>query len=248
MAAHGYWYCGPQEPKELPAALKEPWDEINKRLGRKGSYLSGEDVQLYNFQYADTEKYETKSGSPFDGQTSDFVIENLVMLQPLWNNKAEMVFHLAFVEMAKSAAPLLRFIAHAQDAVQQEDDDRLLLALQNITMCIENVQRAFMKIIPNPSARLGLEPLVWAKTVAPVGVSFNKGMPSPSGLGTPFFHCLDVFFTRGKYQSTLGKDSIGAREFFPKNWHLVLNAISQVNILVYISMSENEELYNAWSQ
>ena len=105
-----------------------------------------------------------------------------------------------------------------------------------------------MKIIPDPNANLGIEPLVWAKTVAPVGVSFNKGMPSPSGLGTPFFHCLDMFFSRGNYSSILGKDSIGAREFFPENWRNVLNAISHISIHVYISSSDNEELHNAWSQ
>lgn len=279
MAAHGYWYCGPEEPKVLPASLKTPWDEVNRRLGRKGSYLSGEDVQLYNFSYNESTNHTAESGRPYDCQSLDFKIENLNMLQPLWSNKAgeclshpiltsllvtkyslftfesngttwciEIVFHLAFCEMAKAAAPLMRFIAHAQDAVQRQDDDKLLAALQAISECVENVQKAFMKIIPDPRAKLGIEPLVWAKTVAPVGVSFNKGMPSPSGLGTPFFHCLDIFFSRGKYQSILGKDSVGAREFFPENWHRVLNAISQISIHVYVTMSENEELYNAWSQ
>ena len=76
----------------------------------------------------------------------------------------EIVFHLAFCEMAKAAAPLLRLIAHAQDAVQREDDDAVLEVIQSIAVCIEQIQKAFMKIIPDPNATNGIEPLVWAKT------------------------------------------------------------------------------------
>ena len=77
----------------------------------------------------------------------------------------EIVFHLAFCEMAKAAAPLLRLIAHAQDAVQQGDDDEVLEVIQSIAVCIEQIQKAFMKIIPDPNATNGIvEPLVWAKT------------------------------------------------------------------------------------
>ena len=97
MTAHGYWYCGPKEPKVLPPSLKEPWDEINRRLGRKGSYLSGEDVQLYNFQYKMNQTKVVKGGSPFDAQADGYIIENLNMLQAMWNNKAvcaEVLSHL----------------------------------------------------------------------------------------------------------------------------------------------------------
>ena len=233
--------------EKLPPSLKKPWDEVNRRLGRKGSYLSGEDVQLYNFIYKLNDE-SINSGSPFDAQSEDFKIENLNMLQSMWGNDAEIVFHLAFCEMAKAAAPILRFICHAQDATLRRDDEMMLESLQSIATCIENIQAAFMKIIPDPDARLGMEPLVWAKTVAPVGVSFNKGMPSPSGLGTPFFHVLDVFFSRGQYSSILGKDSIEARDFFPENWQGVLTAIQSSSVHVYIASSDNEELHSAWSQ
>ena len=246
LTAHAYWYCGPKEPEFLPQSLKEPWDEVNRRLNRKGSYLSGEDVQLYNFQYTINE--DVTANKPFDCQSENFKIENMRMLQAMWGNKAEIVFHLCFCEMSRAAAPLLRIMCHAQDAVQRHDDELMLKCLQDISKCVENIQAAFMKIIPDPNARLGIEPLVWAKTVAPVGVSFNKGMPSPSGLGTPFFHCLDVFFSRGQYASILGKDTIGGRAFFPENWLGLLNAISTSSIHVYVASSDNEELHTAWSQ
>ena len=245
LASHAYWYCGPNEPKELPPSLKEPWDTVNSRLGRKGSYLSGEDVQLYNFSYKDN--ISVSSGETFDAQEGQFQIGNLNMLQSMWGNKAEIVFHLAFCEMAKAAAPLLSLMCLAQDAVQRCDDEAMFHVLHDIGECIQNIQVAFMKIIPDPNADTGIEPLVWAKTVAPVGVSFNKGMPSPSGLGTPFFHCLDVFFSRGLYASTLGKDAVGARSFFPETLIGALNSIASTSIHVYVASSDNEELHTAWS-
>ena len=98
-------------------------------------------------------------------------------------------------------------MAEAQDAVRKKNDIALCAALVAISRCVENVLKAFMKILPTPDVDLGVDPLVWAKTVAPVGVTFNKGMPSPSGLGTPFFHALDVFFGRAGYGSVLGHDS-----------------------------------------
>lgn len=248
LTAHAYWYCGPKEPEFLPPSLKDPWDKINSRLVRKGSYLSGEDVQLYNFSYAmDEEISGCISGTPFDSNSDAFRIENLNMLQSMWGNKAEIIFHLAFGEMAKAAAPVLRHVCMAQDAVQRGDDELLLSTLHAMANSIEQIQAAFMRIIPDPNAKLGIDPLAWAKTVAPVGVSINKGMPSPSGLGTPFFHCLDVFFSRGVYSSILGKDSIGARDFFPENWLGVLNAISSTSIHVYISGCDNIELHTAWA-
>ena len=266
MAAHAYWYCGPQEPTaELPDTLKIPWDTVNRLLGRNGTYLSGEDVQLYNFNYQPqllTEETQapilhedgnnniTRSSTPrfWNSQQDAYRMENLCMLQPMWGNQAERVFHLSFCEMAKAAAPTLAYFALAQDAVIRDDTDDLIDAIELLKRAIERIATAFMKIIPESSAMNGVDPLVWAKTVAPVGVSFNEGMPSPSGLGTPFFHCLDVFFSRGKYSSMLGRDSIQARDFFPPNWHKILAALNDVNVYVYVASSDDQRLHEAWSQ
>mmetsp|Transcript_36871 Transcript_36871/g.89559 ORF Transcript_36871/g.89559 Transcript_36871/m.89559 type:complete len:651 (-) Transcript_36871:26-1978(-) len=213
-------------------------------MGRKGTFLSGEDVQLYNFNYKSS---KLVGGNVWDSQVPEYRIENLDMLQPLWGNKAEEVFHLAFCEMAKAAAPLLVHMAFAQDAVVRDDADALLTSIEKLTHSIELILQAFMKIIPDDMATLGVDPLVWAKTVAPVGVSFNKGMPSPSGLGTPFFHMLDVFLGRGKYSSILGRDSVHARDFFPPSWMKLLRAVNDVNVYVYVVSSDDTRLHAAWS-
>ena len=122
LSSHGCWCCGPKEQDELPPSLKEPWDDINRRLGRKGSHLSGEDVQLHNFNYLDDEAEMTRSRHTFNCQSTNFKIEKMRMLQSMWENKAEISFYLEFCEMDKAAAPILRLMALAQDTVERNDD------------------------------------------------------------------------------------------------------------------------------
>lgn len=71
----------------------------------------------------------TRSGHTFNCQSANFKIEKLCMLQSMWGNKAEVVFHLAFCEMAKAAAPLLPLMALAQDAAERKDDVAMLSVL-----------------------------------------------------------------------------------------------------------------------
>eukprot|EP00035_Acanthoeca_spectabilis_P032822 m.20586 g.20586 ORF g.20586 m.20586 type:complete len:1458 (+) comp5590_c0_seq1:339-4712(+) len=254
LAAHGYWYSGPP-PKNLPDSLKHPWDEVCRRLNREGTYLSGEEVQLFNFAYAPgwakrvtfSSVTATPESRVWDSQASEFCIENLSMNQALWGNSAENIFHLAFCEMAKAAAPLLELFAISHDAVMRRDTPNLRSALLDVTRCVDNILKAFMKIRPDGAARLGVDPLVWAKTVAPVGVTFNPGMPSPSGLGTPFFHALDVFLGRAGYDTVLGRDSAKARQFFPKNWLAILDAIAEVDVRGFVARSSDRSLKSAWA-
>lgn len=156
LSSHGYWYVGPHTPDSLPPALRRPWETVCKRLNRLGTYLSGEDVQLYNFHFQrnDTLSWNLAARSPREVESDEsylphgpgFCMEDLQMLQGLWANRAETIFHLAFCEMAAAAQPLCSLAIQAQRACMQNNPHRLQGLLWDIADAVQRIQAAFMKV------------------------------------------------------------------------------------------------------
>jgi sulfite reductase (NADPH) flavoprotein alpha-component len=59
---------------------------------------------------------------------------------------------------------------------------------------------------PRTLGKTYVDPLTWAKTVAPFAVPFSRELQGPSGTSSPLFSTLDVFFGRSRYASALGRE------------------------------------------
>jgi sulfite reductase (NADPH) flavoprotein alpha-component len=128
------------------------------------------------------------------------------------DNKEERIFYLTQVETLAQCTPVISALVRAQEAAYRDDVDALKRELNLITGGLQHVTyKSFMTINPNPHSGSHVDPVVWAKTVAPFAVPINEGTAGPSGTSAPIFHMLDTFFSRQSYGSRFGEEMLHLR-------------------------------------
>jgi sulfite reductase (NADPH) flavoprotein alpha-component len=137
--------------------------------------------------------------------------------------------------------------AAAQAAASQHDDDALLRALKGIGMCLREVVRTSLrKIDPRTRSATYVDPVIWAKTVAPFAVPFSREYQGPSGTSSPVFSTLDIFFGRSRHASQLGREMLALRMGYPPAWRAFLAALSEPAVSDYIAKRDSPALNAVW--
>ncbi len=224
MLAHSYHRLPPADADRLPEAVQQPWAEVSARLGRREPHLSYIDLIMYNWRLVDP------------GADDPMRLDNMRLLVPTVGNQEEEVFYLTQVEILARTAPVVEACIRAQEAVVADDPTALQAQLIAMTQTLQDVTfGTFMQIDPNARGRHHVDPVVWAKTVAPFAVPFRKGVAGPSGTAAPLFHLLDVFFDRHRYDTRFGEEMVHLRDWFPPHWQDLLAAIGQVSVADYVA-------------
>lgn len=210
---------------------------MRERLARTDEVLSYIDLVVYNFRLRDTQHRDP------------FAVENLSLLFPTIGNREERVFYLTQLEILARTRPVVSLTAMAQDAVLREEDRAVEAALEGIIDCLSIVvRRTLLKLDPNPYSPTHVNPVVWAKTVAPLAVPFHPGIQGPSGTSSPLFNTLDLFFGRKRYESFLGREIKALRATYPRAWQNFLGALTKVSVADYVARSDNRSLKAAWDE
>ncbi len=227
MFAHAYHrVLGDPPDKPMPEGVQLPWEQISRRLNRPAPHLSYIDLILYNWKFINPE-----SDDPYR-------LDNLNLLVSTVDNQEERVLYLMQVEAHYRMAPLTGSIVRAQEAVYNNDIEALKKELIYITDGINRFgNKVFMALNPNPYSDTFVDPVVWAKTVAPFAVPINKGTVGPSGVSAPSFHMFDVFFSRHSYNTHLGKEMLHMREWYPKHWQDFFEALGEISVAEYVNRS-----------
>lgn len=237
ILAQAYWYVEPGPPQVLPQVIKRPWAQLRRRLGREQEVLSYIDLIVYNWRVVDASLPEP------------LFVENLRLLLPTVDNREEHVFYLTQVEILANASPIVRLVTLAQDAVLAGDQEALEEALLGIISMLTHIVRASLpKINPSPFGVTHVDPVVWAKTVAPFAVPMHSGDQGPSGTSSPLFNTLDLFFGRRDYASFLGREIRQLRATYPPAWRAFLEAIGRVSVADYIERTGSKTLAGAWRE
>jgi hypothetical protein len=109
------------------------------------------------------------------------------LLIPTVDNEAEHVFYLTQAEILARCTPVVDAVVAAQTAVLADDPAGLAAALEQIGPALDSVVRRWLpKISPVARAATYVDP-VWAKTVAPFAVPFDRSTAGPSGTSSPIF-------------------------------------------------------------
>jgi cytochrome b involved in lipid metabolism len=233
IIAQAYWNVELRPPERVPLAVLHPWAELRRRLGREQAVLSYIDLIVYNWRLVDPSR-------PIE-------VENLRLLLPTVDNREERVFYLTQLEILCRCSPIVELIAKAQSAVLSQDDAALERVLVGITAALTDVVRSSLpKINPNRFGSTFVDPVVWAKTVAPFAVPMRTGDQGPSGTSSPIFNTLDLFFGRKRFSSFLGREIQQLRASYPPHWRAFLRAVSRVSVSEYIERQGNANLRSAW--
>ncbi|MGC4087211.1 MAG: cytochrome b5 domain-containing protein [Polyangiaceae bacterium] len=226
MLSHAHVYAEPGTPAQPPLVLAAPWASVCQRLGRPATAMSYIDLIVYNYRFVDA-----SLGDPFR-------VDNLRLLTPVFDTREEHVFYLTQVEILAQSAPIVGAAVRAQEAVLVRDDGALELELWAIEGCLrELAQRSLVKIDPVRGRRTHVDPVLWAKSVAPFGVPIQPGVQGPSGTSSPLFGLLDAFVGRSRHESLLGIEIRGLRSMYPPLWREFLLAIERAPVLDYVERS-----------
>ncbi len=235
IVAHSYWYVEPKPPASLPESVQVPWQQVRARLERTQEVLTYTDLIVYNWRVRDAALPEP------------LVVENLSLLFPTIGNREERVFYLTQLEILARASEILRACVMAHEAVAEADEARLEGALQDITSRLDTiVSDSLLKLSPNPYSTTHVDPIVWAKTVAPLAVPFHPGLQGPSGTSSPIFSALDVFFGRTRNASFLGREITQLRHHFPRFWREFIDALGKVSVAEFVETTNNPSLTAAF--
>jgi sulfite reductase alpha subunit-like flavoprotein len=222
MMAHAYYYVEQKPPERVPEAILHPWAEVRKRLGRGSAVLTYMDLIVYNWRLLDPDLPDRMRCS------------NLRLLIPTVDNQEERVFYLTQTEILAQTSPVIGAVVRAQEAALDDDPDRLADELSIIIASLQRIVReSLLNINPNPSSPTYVDPVVWAKTVAPFAVPIHTGVQGPSGTSSPIFNLLDIFFGRRQHKTFLGKEIRTLRRIYPPFWQDMLDAVHDVSVGEY---------------
>ncbi|SDD47505.1 Cytochrome b5-like Heme/Steroid binding domain-containing protein [Geodermatophilus telluris] len=212
-------------PADLPAGVAVPWAQVRRRLGRSPEpVLTYPDLIVHNWRSAGG-----RDALPL-------LSDDLRLLVPVAGNEEERVFYLTQVEILARCAPVVTAAVAAQQAVLDDDAEALAAALATVTAALEAATRRSLPLIdPRPGARTAVDPVVWAKTVAPLAVPFRAGVLGPSGTASPVFGLLDALLGRRGHASQLGREILLHRRSAPPHWRRFLDAVDEVPVPAYVA-------------
>lgn len=229
-------------PASLPDAIRLPWHSITNRLGRRAPVLSYIDLIVYNWQLLEPTRKEPL-------RSESICLKNLRLLLPTVGNREEEIFYLTQAEMLAQCTPVVQSCVRAQEAAVQDDPAALKEQLVTIIDTLYAVTHgSFMQINPNPYSANYVDPVIWAKTVAPFAVPIHEGVQGPSGTSSPIFHLLDLFFKRASYDSILGQESLHLRGWYPPHWQSFLFAVDRVSVQAYVTAKADRELTGLYQE
>lgn len=227
--AHAYYFNQRNLTDPLPEAIRKPWEEVANRLGRPYRARTNYDNFLYDWRLIDEGKPRT--------------LDNVELLEPVFNTNAERSFNLVILLMEIHFAPALVAMTKAQEAVLNKDNAALAEALDVISECLEFItMHVISKIDPNTYSSTFADPVIWARTVARFDQGTWENEPGVSGSSSPLFHALDEFTGRQSFVSDFGQQILSKRKWMPKQHVDFINSLQEISVKAYIENSKDQAL------
>ncbi|MGM1062523.1 cytochrome b5 domain-containing protein [Saccharothrix sp. Mg75] len=234
ILVHAYHRVEPRHGTPTPEPVLVPWQRVCARLGRTTPFLSYVDLVVANWRHLDPRR------------PGPVRVEDLRLLVPTVGVDEEQFFYLTQLEMLARGTPLVGASARACTAVAADDAPAVAAELELMADTIGEVtRRGLPKIDPRPGSRFHVDPVVWAKTVAPLAVPLVKGGLGPSGTASPMFHLTDAVIGRTGYRSFIGEEAAKLRQNYPPHWRRLIEAVAAAGISRYADQAGHPALDRA---
>jgi cytochrome b involved in lipid metabolism len=236
--AHAYWRFGAdtfyverttQVPTALPPSILEPWREVSRRLGRvtpERPFQTFYDLFLHNYRFA-----------PGVAEGSPALIEHIELMVPTFGNETERIFYGAFIEMHTHFAPIVGSLCRLEDAVADDRPDDVSAELASMARCFQQATSVWAKIGPRPGTRFFCDPVIWAKTVAILGVPpalCPQG--GTSGACAPIIYLIDALLARRRFETYYGQYVRNdAAPMVPRSIHGFARCVADISLMDYVA-------------
>lgn len=222
ILVHAYHRVEPRLDTPTPESVLVPWHQLCARLGRTTPFLSYVDLIVANWRHREP------------ARPGPVRVEDLRLLVPTVGVDAEQFFYLTQLEMLARGTPLVEEAVRACAAVAADNAPAVAAALERMADTVSDVSRGGLpKIDPRRGRRFHVDPVVWAKTVAPLAVPLAKGGLGPSGTASPMFHLLDVVVGRTQHRSFIGEEAAKLRRSYPPHWRDFIEAVAAAGVADY---------------
>ena len=241
LLAHAYNNVPMRPPPRLPDAIVRPWRQTAERLGRPGFTLTNTDYIFDNWRLIDPDAADPMR------------LENLRLLNPVWDHPQMDTFVLVLVELLAQSAPLVGSAVRAQEACIRRDDESLKAELRLMGDTVRRLTRESLPKI-SANARAGprrVDPVLWTKLFAMIPLPVQgagEEVRNASGAETPYFHLMDVVLGRRLYDTGLGHEAIRFRETHPPHWREFLLAVGQEPIADYARHHADSEVSGLFAE
>lgn len=235
--AHAYWRFGADTfyverttrvPTDLPPSILQPWQEVSRRLGRvtpERPFQTFYDLFLHNYRYA-----------PGVNEGSPALIQNIELMVPSFGSETERIFYGAFIEMHAHFAPVVGSLCRLEDAVAEDRPDAVVAELATIARCFQQATSVWAKIGPRPGTPFFCDPLIWAKTVAILGVppAFCP-QGGTSGACAPIIYLMDALLSRRRFETYYGQYVRNdAAPMVPSSIHGFARCVADIDLMGYV--------------
>jgi predicted heme/steroid binding protein len=235
--AHAYWRFGADTfyverttrvPTALPPSILQPWQEVSRRLGRvtpERPFQTFYDLFLHNYRYA----AGVSEGSPA-------LIQNIELMVPSFGGETERIFYGAFIEMHTHFAPVVGSLCELETAVAEDRPEAVVAELATIARCFQRATSVWAKIGPRPTAPFFCDPVIWAKTVAILGVppAFCP-QGGTSGACAPIIYLMDALLSRRRFETYYGQYVRNdAAPMVPSSIHGFARCVADIGLMGYV--------------
>jgi cytochrome b involved in lipid metabolism len=218
ILVHAYHRVEPRRTGPTPAALDRPWRRVCARLGRPAPLLTYLDLVVANWR-------------PIGAGPVEVRVPRVRLLVPTVGTPEEQNFYLTQLEMLDRGTPLVGAAARAAAAAGDADASTLAGELAGMADVVADLtRRGLVRIDPRAGTRFHVDPVVWAKTVAPLAVPLVPGDLGPSGTASPIFMVLDAVAGRGAHRSAIGAEGRRLLAVHPRHWRDFVTAVERAGV------------------
>jgi hypothetical protein len=170
-------------------------------------------------------------------QDSPALIDNIELLVPTFGSETERIFYGAFIEMHVHYTPVVRTLCELEENVIADRPDDVAAGLDTLARCFVQAAKVWAKIGPRPGAAHFCDPLIWAKTVAILGVP-PAGCPQggTSGACAPIIYLIDALLGRQRFDTYYGRYvRDDATPMVPRSIHQFARHVANIRLMDYVA-------------
>ncbi|WP_148263524.1 cytochrome b5 domain-containing protein, partial [Legionella drancourtii] len=256
--AHAYFYPnGCTENDSLPAAIKQPLEQIAKRINKKFNSENKDSLDVYvgrtyledflaNWQF----KEDSLNTQKF--RLQDIEIDALKLQAPYFDNQEELVSTLVTGPLMQAHfAPAIEQLRNLERELNQASPSISVIinTMKNISAIVLDVRNTFMLMSPKLKSKYYVDQVIWPKTSPTIGKKIHPNEAPNTGADSPIFHILDKLIAREEYDSKMGKNIQSRFGFLVENHQKLILAVEKIGqqLFQFVKDNHHKDLRDAYA-
>ncbi|CAB9521937.1 expressed unknown protein [Seminavis robusta] len=231
----------------IPAAIFQPWKEVNLRLGRPKPTFTYYDYFTLNVVHKN-DAPRTTCWEPDGDRAPQRTYSKVSCDVRVFGDYTENIFVVVNHDMEYQTTPLIGLCCDAVDYVLARNDEGLASVLLQMGEVVKKVTYAFLQAIPNANSERFVDPVGWSKSIGMLIPPILEGEFSMSGLQSSFVHLMDVLLGRYCYNGEIGGLAMNERPWLPFLHQEFFRRLGICSVRKYVCQSQSRALRSSFDR